>query len=85
MANYRAQKNYPSLIRAAQLVTAANERARFVAVGQGPLAADVERMRDEAGLGERFVLTGYRPDATAVLAAGDIFTLASDYEGLPSR
>ncbi len=83
IANFRVQKNYPCLLHAAAHVAAVAPLARFVAIGQGPLAAEVERLHRELGLGERMLLLGYRPDATAVLAAGDIFTLASDYEGLP--
>ena len=29
------------------------------------------------------MLTGHRPDAARVMAAFDVFTLASKYEGLP--
>ena len=83
IANFREQKNYPCLLQAAARVTAVSPLTRFVAIGQGPLAADIERLHRELHLGERMLLLGYRHDAAAVLAAGDIFTLASDYEGLP--
>ena len=36
-----------------------------------------------AGLGDRLRLLGYRSDVAAVLAAADIFTLPSHFEGLP--
>lgn len=83
VANYRAQKNYPVLLRAAAEVIAHSPRAQFVAVGQGPLGAEIEALHRELGLGDRFRLLGYRPDAVAVIGAADIFTLSSDYEGLP--
>jgi glycosyltransferase involved in cell wall biosynthesis len=83
VANYRAQKNYPMLLRAAAATLAECPGARFVAVGQGPLATQIERDHAALALQDRFVLTGYRADATAVIAAGDVFALASDYEGLP--
>jgi glycosyltransferase involved in cell wall biosynthesis len=47
-------------------------------------AASVIRARHhELGLGERFQLLGYRSDAVRILAASDIFALASLFEGFP--
>lgn len=83
IANYRRQKNYPMLLRAARRVIDADANVRFVCVGQGPLAAEIEDLHARLGLGDRVRLLGYRPDATAVLAAADVFTLSSLYEGLP--
>jgi glycosyltransferase involved in cell wall biosynthesis len=83
VANYRPQKNYPVLLRACALATASMPSIRFVVVGQGPGAAEVESLHRQLGLGDRMLLLGYRPDAIAVMAAADIFTLSSDYEGLP--
>jgi glycosyltransferase involved in cell wall biosynthesis len=40
-------------------------------------------MRDELQLGERFILTGFRSDAQAILAGSDVFVLASHYEAFP--
>jgi glycosyltransferase involved in cell wall biosynthesis/predicted N-acetyltransferase YhbS len=83
VANYREQKDYPNLLRAAAELADRGVSARLVAVGQGPLEAEVAALRDELGLGERVILTGHRPDAARVMAAFDVFTLASKYEGLP--
>jgi len=83
VANYRRQKAYPTLLRAARDVLDCCPSARFVAVGQGPLAAEIEAEHARLGLGERFRLLGRRDDVPSVLAAADVFTLASDYEGLP--
>ena len=41
VANLRATKGYPDLLAAARQVIATEPRARFVAVGQGPLADDL--------------------------------------------
>ena len=57
--------------------------ARFVTVGQGPLEAEIHAEHARLGLGDRFALLGYRADATRVMAAFDVFCLASHYEGLP--
>jgi glycosyltransferase involved in cell wall biosynthesis len=83
VANYRAQKAYPDLLAAARTVVDANPRVRFVAVGQGPLEDEIRREHARLGLGERFQLLGYRPDAARILAGCDVFVLASHYEGFP--
>jgi glycosyltransferase involved in cell wall biosynthesis len=43
------------------------------------ILAEYERV----GLGQRFRLLGYRPDAVRILAGCDVFILASHYEGFP--
>jgi len=83
VANLRRNKAYPDLLAAARTVCDASERVHFVAVGQGPLEAEIRAEHARLGLGDRFVLLGYRDDATRVMAACDVFCLASHYEGLP--
>lgn len=83
VANYLPQKAYPVLFEAARMATAAEPSLRFVAVGQGPLEAQIKDEHARSGLGDRFQLLGYRPDAVRVLAGCDVFTLASHWEGLP--
>ena len=83
VANYRTQKNYPNLLQAASLACAESQRLRFVTVGQGPLQHDIEAEHRRLGLGDRMMLLGLRTDVPDVLAAGDLFALSSDYEGLP--
>jgi glycosyltransferase involved in cell wall biosynthesis len=79
VANLTHQKAYPDLMAAAALVP----DAHFLAVGQGPLEAQLRALHAESGLGERFRLLGYREDAVRVLAGCDVFVLASRYEGFP--
>jgi glycosyltransferase involved in cell wall biosynthesis len=82
VANLRAQKAYPDLLAAALDVVEQLPDVRFVAVGQGPLEGDVHALHARLGLGDRFLLVGYRPDAVRVMAACDVFVLASVCEGL---
>jgi glycosyltransferase involved in cell wall biosynthesis len=82
VANLRAQKAYPDLLAAALEVVERLPDVRFVAVGQGPLEAEVRALHARLGLGDRFLLLGHRPDAVRVMAACDVFVLASLYEGL---
>jgi glycosyltransferase involved in cell wall biosynthesis len=83
VANLRSQKDYPTMLRAARRLAEAGEPVRFVSVGQGPLAAELEAERDRLGLGERFRFLGYREDPIRVLVAADVFCLSSRFEGLP--
>jgi glycosyltransferase involved in cell wall biosynthesis len=83
VANLRANKDYPTMLAAAARLQSGGRPVRFVSVGQGPLADDVEAERDRLGLGDRFALLGYREDPIRVLAACDLFCLSSRFEGLP--
>jgi glycosyltransferase involved in cell wall biosynthesis len=82
VANLRAQKAYPDLLEAALEVVERLPQVRFLAVGQGPLEAEIRSLHDQLGLGDRLLLLGHRPDAVRVMAACDVFVLASLYEGL---
>ena len=83
IANFRAQKAYPDLLEAVRLAVARVPNLYALAVGQGPLERDVKRHHEALGLGHRFRFLGHRDDVFRVLAACDIFALASLYEGYP--
>jgi glycosyltransferase involved in cell wall biosynthesis/GNAT superfamily N-acetyltransferase len=83
VANFRPQKDYPNLLRAARLLADRDVPLRVLAVGQGPQEAEIRTLHDDLGLGDRVILTGVRDDAVRVMAACDVFTLASKWEGLP--
>ena len=83
VANLRAAKAYPTMLRAAALVLERCPRARFVSLGHGPLEAELCALRDELGLGDRFRFMGHVPDAPRLMAAFDVMALSSDVEGLP--
>jgi glycosyltransferase involved in cell wall biosynthesis len=83
VANLRAHKDYPTMLQAVRHLADGGEPIRFVSVGQGPLAEELELERDRLGLGERFRFLGYRQDPVRVLVAADVFCLSSRFEGLP--
>lgn len=83
VANLRWTKDYPTLLRAAAVVVEQHPNARFFAAGQGPLAEQTATAVTDLGLGDRFRLLGYVDDTPALLAASDVFVLASRVEGLP--
>jgi glycosyltransferase involved in cell wall biosynthesis len=85
VANLRREKGLDVLLDAAARVAAdpRGARVRFVVVGQGPLADELAARHARLGLGGTVSLAGYRPDAVEVVAAADVFCLASRHEGLP--
>ena len=82
-ANFRPQKDYPNLLGAARLLADRKVPVRIVAIGQGPQEAEMRALHESLDLADRVILTGFRDDATSVMAACDAFTLASKWEGLP--
>jgi glycosyltransferase involved in cell wall biosynthesis len=83
VANLRRTKGYPDLLRAAREVVDKVPDVRFVAVGRGPLEAELRASVRELGLDDCFELLGHRRDAVQVMSAFDVFCLPSRHEGLP--
>lgn len=83
VANLRANKDYPTMLRAARQLVDQGSPVTFLSIGQGPLASEIEEAHRRLELGDRFRLLGYRDDPIRVLVAADVFCLSSRYEGLP--
>ncbi len=83
VANLRANKDYPTMLAAANRLVDDGVPVTFLTVGQGPLADELPTLRDGLGLDDRFRFLGFQEDPIRVLAAGDVFCLSSRYEGLP--
>lgn len=83
VANYHPKKDWPNLLNAARLLADRGHDVQFLLVGQGPLQAEVEALHEQLNLQGKVHLTGFRPDAVRVMAGCDVFTLASQWEGLP--
>ena len=83
VANFREQKDYPNLLRALRVLVDAGHPVRVVSVGHGPLEDDIRAMAAAMGLADRALFLGRRRDATRIMSAFDVFTLASLWEGLP--
>lgn len=56
--------------------------ARLLIVGEGPLREQLEQRATELGVAARVRFLGQRNDIPELLAASDLFALASDTEGL---
>ncbi len=84
VANLRAGQELPGAHRG----RATWSSTRACPVASSPRARASSRTRSPrlhraSGLGDRFRLLGYRDDTTRLIAAADLFVLASHHEGLP--
>jgi glycosyltransferase involved in cell wall biosynthesis len=83
VARYTEQKDHRTLLDAIPIIINSEPRARFVWVGTGPLKGpmiDAVRRQD---LGRYVMFLGQRDDVPELMAAADVFALASRFEGLP--
>ena len=70
------------LVRAFVRATATVPNMRLAVVGDGPLAGELRDLAAQVGAADKVLWLGER-DASGVLAAFDLFALASRKEGLP--
>ncbi len=83
VGNLTSKKGHTHLLAAAVKIAVQHPTARFLIVGQGPLAESLRVEADRLGLNGRLVFAGFRRDAIRLVAASDIFVLSSIHEGLP--
>ena len=84
IAVLRPEKDLATFVHAAQRVLRELPAARFVMAGDGPERHEIEREIDSLGLERRVIMTGWRSDVPAVLAALDVAVLCStDVETFP--
>ncbi len=83
VANLVPKKGHRYLLAAARRVVDQEPRVRFLLVGLGPLGPGLTKEAHQYGLNGHLVFTGFRADAVALMAAADVFVLASVHEGLP--
>jgi L-malate glycosyltransferase len=83
VGHFRAEKNQMAALDAFAKVREEVPTAQLAFVGTGPLREDVERRAAEFGAGEWVHFLGYRPDAVAVLALGDLQLLPSISDAMP--
>lgn len=80
------QKGQRHMIEALARVEHTGERpppVLLIAGRRGTATAELERLRDAHGLGERVRFLGHRDDVPELMAATDLLLLPSLYEGLP--
>jgi len=77
------QKNPLGMIDAFTQAFGGDERGRLLLVGDGSLREAGERRAAELGVGGHLHFLGVQSEVAEVLAASDVFALASDWEGTP--
>jgi L-malate glycosyltransferase len=75
-------KDHATLVEAAALVLRRVPSAAFVVLGEGDLRPRIESRIAELGIGDRFVLAGFRADVDRLLPAFSVLCLSSHMEGL---
>lgn len=78
------EKNYSGFIDAAVEVSRKKKNVGFIVFGEGPLRKELEKKIDDAGLGGKFLLPGFRKNVSSLFSGADIFVLSSFTEGLPN-
>lgn len=76
-------KCHDLLLDAAREVCAKRPDVRFILVGDGPSAPDLERIRESYDLTGKVHFLGRRTDIPELLAAIDLYVITSRWEGLP--
>lgn len=73
------EKNWPTLLAAAQIVFARHPQTRLVLLGDGPARQDLEKQAQKLGIADRVIFTGNVPfaDVPRYLKAADLFCFAS--------
>jgi glycosyltransferase involved in cell wall biosynthesis len=77
------EKGFGQLVDAAALVGKLNPDIGFVHFGDGPERSAITRQIAARGLRQRFILAGFRSDATRFFPFMDLMVLPSYTEGLP--
>ncbi len=83
VAKLHEQKGHRDLLAAARLVIDGHPNVTVLLVGDGPLRKTLEAEAAALGLAGHVRFLGTRSDVPELLAASDLFVLASHWEGLP--
>jgi len=83
MGRLHEQKRMDLLLDAFAAALPKVPSARLSIAGVGSLREDLEARARSLGIAARVSFPGFRADIAPVLAAGDLFALSSDDEGLP--
>jgi glycosyltransferase involved in cell wall biosynthesis len=81
VANFRPQKDHPTLIRAFRRVVDDFPACRLILAGDGPCRSAVEEQVAGLGLEDRVEFAGFADDPSLLYRRFDLFVLASHFEG----
>jgi glycosyltransferase involved in cell wall biosynthesis len=78
------EKGFEVLVKAAEIVLRDQPSVGFVLFGEGPERANLQKQINAAGLGQSFILAGFRADLDRFLSHFDLLALPSYTEGMPN-
>jgi glycosyltransferase involved in cell wall biosynthesis len=78
------EKGFEVLVKAAERVLREQPSAGFVLFGEGSERANLQKQINAAGLGQSFILAGFRADLDRFLPHFDLMVLPSYTEGMPN-
>jgi glycosyltransferase involved in cell wall biosynthesis len=81
---FSPEKGFDVLVRAAERVLREHTSAGFVLFGDGPERARLQQRINATGLGQHFILAGFRADLDRFLPHFDLLVLPSYTEGMPN-
>lgn len=82
VARFHPIKDHATLLRAARLVLDRRPDFRLTLAGDGPERQRLEALSADLGLGEAIRFAGHQKDVRQLLAASDVFVMASSSEGV---
>jgi glycosyltransferase involved in cell wall biosynthesis len=77
-------KGHDILLRSFEQAFPGQSKTVLVSVGDGPLRGEIQALADALGIGSRVRLLGEQPEPWLALAAADIFSFPSRWEGMPN-
>jgi glycosyltransferase involved in cell wall biosynthesis len=83
VASMTPAKSLDLFVRAARTIKDRCPEARFLMVGEGVLRPALESQIRSAGLGDAFLLLGWRRDVPEIIPLFDVALLTSRWEGVP--
>ncbi|MBR4748789.1 MAG: glycosyltransferase [Abditibacteriota bacterium] len=78
------QKRLDLLLRAFALVLKTFPEERLTLYGDGPDMPRIRRLAEKLGIEGSVDFAGFEPDLARALAAGKVFVMSSDFEGIPN-
>jgi len=83
VARINKQKSLDLFLEAAAEVKKSLPEARYLIVGDGPLADEIKQLSRKLNLEKEVVFAGYREDIPRIISGLDVVVLSSLSEGLP--
>ena len=78
------EKDYPNMLRAAQILLKQRPDLYFVIAGKGELEPELKALAVELGIAQRVIFMGHFHDVRKVFELMDLYVLSSTREGLPN-